>query len=139
MGIQTRIRSIIARRGIAMRATALALAVWVSAGVWEAAQAPPSFVFGADGRPLLINGKPVRVQHAIWGQIAMMVISALISYALAPKPPKPKPHLIDDFDIPQANEGDPFVWVFGECFLRSPQVAAWGDLRNQPIKSKGKK
>ena len=45
--------------------------------------------------------------------IVALIVSSLISYALAPKPPTPKPASITDFDVPVAEEGRPIPVVFG--------------------------
>ena len=66
-------------------------------------------------------------------QLAVMVVSGIISYALAPKPPKPKPAALADFDAPTAEEGRPMPVVFGTVWLRSPNVLWYGDLRAEPI------
>lgn len=75
----------------------------------------------------------------VWVQIGIMIVSALISYALAPKPPKPKPAALEDFSVPTAEEGREIPVVFGEVWLQSPNVLWYGDLRSEPIKKGGKK
>lgn len=90
----------------------------------------------------LQDGTRVPVQGAyiqIVVQIIVAIIAALVSYALTPKPPKPKPAALSEFDVPQATEGQPFCWVFGECRIPDATVAYWGGLRSQAIKSGGKK
>jgi len=71
--------------------------------------------------------------------IALLVISALISVALAPKPPAPKPAALDDFSIPTAAEGRPIPVVFGTVTITGSNVLWYGDLRTTPIKSDGGK
>lgn len=75
----------------------------------------------------------------MWVNLAILVISAIISYALAPKPPKPKPPSLSDFDVPTADEGKPIAVVFGDVWLRSPNVVWYGDMRIEPIQKKGGK
>lgn len=72
-------------------------------------------------------------------QIAVMIVSAVISYALAPKPPKPKPASLQDFDAPTAEDGRPIPVVFGTVWLKGPNVLWFGDLQSEPIKKGGKK
>lgn len=72
-------------------------------------------------------------------QLAIMVVSAIISQALAPKPPKPKPAALSDFDAPTAEEGRSIPVVFGTVWLKGPNVLWFGDLQAEPIKSKGGK
>lgn len=71
--------------------------------------------------------------------LIVLIVSSLISYALAPKPPKPKPAALEDFDIPVAEQGRPVPVVFGTMLLTGPNVLWYGDLRTTPIKEKGGK
>ncbi len=84
-----------------------------------------------DGHPRMRAGE-------LFTQLVILVISSLIQYALAPKPPKPKPAALEDFDMPQAVQGAPFAMIFGEALDESPTVAWFGELTPRPIK-KGKK
>lgn len=72
-------------------------------------------------------------------QLAVLVVTNLISSALAPKPPKPKPALISDFDVPVAELGRPVPVIFGTVLVRGPNVIWYGDLSTTPIKTKGSK
>ncbi len=71
--------------------------------------------------------------------IAVIIISSIVSAALAPKPPQPKPAALSDFDVPTAEEGRPHVVVFGRGRIKGPNVAWFGDLSTEKIKSKAKK
>lgn len=72
--------------------------------------------------------------------IAVLLVATFVSYALAPKPPKPKPASLSDFDIPTAEEGRPIPVVFGTILVTGPNVLWYGDLRTKAIKSSsGKK
>lgn len=71
--------------------------------------------------------------------LIVLIVSSLISYALAPKPPKPKPAALEDFDIPVAEQGRPIPVVFGTVLLTGPNVLWYGDLRTTAIKEKGGK
>ena len=72
--------------------------------------------------------------------IAVLLISAVVAYALAPKPPKPKPASLADFDIPTAEQGRPIPVIFGTVLVTGPNVIWYGDLGTEPIKAKsGKK
>lgn len=76
----------------------------------------------------------------MWSYLAILVISALVSYALSPKPPAPEPPSLDDVDAPVAEEGKPIGVVFGEVVITGPNVVWFGDLGQEPIvKSGGKK
>ena len=72
-------------------------------------------------------------------QLAVLVIANLISQALAPKPPKPKPAAISDFDVPVAEQGRPVPVVFGTVLVRGPNVIWYDDLSTTPIRSRGGK
>lgn len=72
-------------------------------------------------------------------QIILLVVSYFVSRALAPKPPKPKPAAIEDFDVPMAEQGRPVPVVFGTVTLKSPNVLWYGDLKTKDIKEKGGK
>jgi hypothetical protein len=75
----------------------------------------------------------------IWVQIGLLVVSAIISYALAPRPQVPKPAALADFQVPTAEEGRPIPVVFGTVWLTGPNVLWYGDLYSDPIKKKGGK
>ena len=47
-----------------------------------------------------------------WMQIVVWIVTALIQYALTPKPPKPQAAELKDFDAPTADEGRPVPVVF---------------------------
>ena len=68
---------------------------------------------------------------------AVLVISAFITAALAPRPPQPKPAALGDFQVPTAEEGRPIPVAFGEVWMRGPNVLWYGDLRTEPIRRGG--
>ena len=72
-------------------------------------------------------------------QLAILIVSAYVSAALAPKPPKPKPAALTDFEVPTAEEGRPIPVVFGTVWVTGPNVIWYGDLSSTPIKSKSSK
>lgn len=71
--------------------------------------------------------------------LVVIVVAALISSALAPKPPEPKPASLSDVDAPTAEEGRPIPVVFGTVLLRGANVVWYGDLAAEPIRKKGGK
>jgi hypothetical protein len=71
----------------------------------------------------------------VWEYLIVLVISALVSAALAPKPPNAEPPELSDVDAPTAEEGKPIPVVFGTVMLSGPNVLWYGDLRTTPIKS----
>lgn len=72
--------------------------------------------------------------------IYILVAAFVISYALAPKPPAPKPPELSDLQAPTAEEGKPIPVVFGDTWIKGSNVVWYGDLRTTPIvKKAGKK
>lgn len=102
----------------------LAAAGWIGDQLLGTRTAPPEAVLA------VIN---------VWVQIAIMVISALLSYALAPKPAEPPKPSLEDLSLPTAEEGRPLPVVFGTVWVTGPNVLWYGDLRTTPIKSGGGK
>lgn len=91
---------------------------------------------------IMVPAQDPRTQHAvinIWVQIAIMIVAAIVSYALAPKPPTPKPAALSDFDVPTAEEGRPIPVIFGTVWITGPNVLWYGDLRSVPIRASGGK
>lgn len=77
---------------------------------------------------------------AVWAwQLITMIASVLISAALAPKPTRPEPATLQDFDIPQIDEGTPQCVVFGECWTSDWQVLGKGNFRTKDVKTKSSK
>lgn len=72
-------------------------------------------------------------------QLAILVVASFVSAALAPKPPKPKPASLTDFDVPTAEEGRPIPVVFGTVWVTGPNVIDFGDLSTEAIKTSGGK
>lgn len=74
----------------------------------------------------------------VWA-IAMLITSAVISAVTQPKPQKPKPAALEDFDFPQIEEGSPQTVIFGEVIVEDQFILWYGNLRTTPIKSSGGK
>lgn len=71
--------------------------------------------------------------------LGTMALSAVVTYALMPKPPEPKPAELTDFDAPTAEEGRPIPVVFGTVKVTGANVLWYGSLYNSPIRQKGGK
>lgn len=76
---------------------------------------------------------------SFFGQLLIFAITTLLQMALAPKPPKPKPHTLADFEAPVAQEGHPVPVVFGEVLISGANVVWYGDLRVEEIRQQGGK
>lgn len=71
--------------------------------------------------------------------LVVLVVSAFIAAALAPKPPAPKPASLQDFDVPTAEEDREIPVVFGTVTVTGPNVIYYGGLASEPIKKRGGK
>ena len=75
----------------------------------------------------------------MWIQLAVMVVSMILSYALRPKPQAPAAATLKDVQIPTIQIGTAMPVVFGDVWVDNWMVLWYGDLSTQPIKSGGKK
>lgn len=91
---------------------------------------------GAGVRPALPEGAVEPTAAAVWVQIAILVVSALISYALTPKPKAPEPQKVS---IPVVEQGQKIRKVYGTVWIDDPMVLAFKPVGTVPIKSKGGK
>ncbi len=71
--------------------------------------------------------------------IGMMIFSYAMQVLLTPKPVKPKPAALEDFDFPQVEEGTPQSIVFGDVWISDWFVLWYGNLRTTAVKTKGGK
>jgi hypothetical protein len=75
----------------------------------------------------------------ILAYVAILIVSAFVVSALAPRPPAPKPAALEDFDVPTAEQGRPIPVIFGTVTVTGPNVIWYGNLRTEAIKQKGGK
>lgn len=75
----------------------------------------------------------------VWNFVLQLVVAYAISYVTAPKPEKPKPAALSDFEFPTPEEGTPQSVVFGDVWVTDWMVLGLGNFRTRPIKSGGKK
>ena len=75
----------------------------------------------------------------MWVQIAILVASYLIQYAMAPKPKQPKPAAFADFNFPRSTEGTEKAVLFGQVWTKDWMVLSVRNQRSRAIKSKGGK
>lgn len=86
---------------------------------------------------LLSDAPPAQAVINIWIQLAIMVISALISYALRPKVEGAKPQ---EGSIPQVQDGKSIVRIYGTVWIDDSIILAWStQIPPEPIKKKGGK
>lgn len=69
---------------------------------------------------------------------ALFVAHYAISALLTPRQ-QVKPASLEEFDVPQIEEGTEQAVFFGDCWTSGWQVIWFGNLRTKKIKSKGKK
>lgn len=67
-------------------------------------------------------------------QLIYFVVMLVLSYALQPKPPRPKAAAFEEFDFPTAEDGTPQIVVFGDVWLTDWTVIGIGNYRNQAIR-----
>ncbi|PKL96783.1 MAG: hypothetical protein CVV18_00265 [Gammaproteobacteria bacterium HGW-Gammaproteobacteria-8] len=72
----------------------------------------------------------------MWVQIAILIVSTLLSIALAPKAVGPE---AQKADLPVVEDGKPVEIVFGDVWIDDVSILWFGDQDQIPIKSKGKK
>lgn len=75
----------------------------------------------------------------MWVQLVIMVLSAVITAMLTPKPPTPKAASLGDFQVPSAEQDRAIPVVFGTVEITGPNVVWYGDLFAIAIKGGGKK
>ncbi|PZR90345.1 MAG: hypothetical protein DI537_19205 [Stutzerimonas stutzeri] len=71
--------------------------------------------------------------------IALLVASYVIQVVITPKPEVQKPAALEDFDMPQVEEGTEQAVIFGDNWTPDWIVLWYGNLRTSPIKSSGGK
>lgn len=71
--------------------------------------------------------------------IALTLVVGFLLKSLGMKKEKPKATTLDDFDVPQVQDGTPHAVVFGEGWLEGWQVLWYGNYRAKKIKAGGKK
>ncbi len=96
-----------------------------------------TFVAIDASRPLQVGGLDVALGwvNFVW-QLVAMIASALISYALRPKPKEPE---VVKANIPVAEDGKGIEIVFGEVWIEDPFILGFKQLGQIPIKAKGGK
>jgi hypothetical protein len=68
-----------------------------------------------------------------WEQLVIMIIAAILAYALQPKPQQPQAQTLEDVSVPTIEIGKPVSVVFGEVWIDDSNILWYGDLQNYPI------
>lgn len=74
-----------------------------------------------------------------WLTVVWWIATSIISYALRPKPPSPKPAGLGDFTLPTAEQGREIPVLFGTRDITGPNIVWYGHLKTKAIKSSGGK
>jgi hypothetical protein len=74
----------------------------------------------------------------IWWNLALFVVSFVLTALLAPKPKieNARPETIDNLDFPRATEDAPVPLVLGDVWIKAPNTIWYGNFRNEPITEK---
>ena len=75
----------------------------------------------------------------MWVQLAILVVAAILSYALTPKPQTTPPDTLSDVSVPTIEIGKPVSVAFGDVWIDDSNVLWYGDLSSQPIHASGGK
>jgi len=73
-----------------------------------------------------------------WAAIAL-VASYVVTALTMKRPAPPKVATLDDFDVPQVEDGTPHAVVFGDGWIEGWQVLWYGNYSTTKIKAKGGK
>jgi len=75
----------------------------------------------------------------MWFFLGAIIVSAIVSYAMMPKPETQKPAGLGEFTVPTAEVGREIAVLFGTRKIDGPNVVWYGDLRTVPVKKSGGK
>lgn len=86
---------------------------------------------------MLPDADPQPVRAIVWWvQLIIMVVAAVISYALAPKPEPAKPV---EGKTPVVEDGKSLRRIYGTVWVDDSGILAWKNLTPEPIRSSGGK
>jgi hypothetical protein len=69
----------------------------------------------------------------IYYEIAVLIVTAILSYAMRPKQQTPPPDTLSDVSVPTIEIGKPVSVAFGEVWVDDSNVLWFGDISSQPI------
>lgn len=107
------------------------------AAIIDAAEARTFRLFGLDGDSVK-RGNTAGILPLLLFAIAfaVLVLSYVIQSMLV-KRPKVKPAALEDWDMPQSQDGTPQTVFFGDCWATGPMIVWYGRYRTVKIKSSG--
>jgi hypothetical protein len=70
-----------------------------------------------------------------WIVLIISIVSAVVAYTNRPKPVKPKPATLEEFEMPVPDEGAAQCVVFGTCWIKDWEVLWYGNLETSKITS----
>ena len=73
----------------------------------------------------------------IYYEIAVLIVTAILSYALRPKQQTPPPDQLSDVSVPTIEIGKPVSVAFGTVWVDDSNILWYGDLSSQPIYASG--
>lgn len=82
------------------------------------------------------EGRPATAFINIWVQLGIMLVAALISYALTPKPKAPEPATAQ---APVVEDGKGIIRIYGTVWVDDSIVLGWKQMGTDPIRKKGGK
>lgn len=71
----------------------------------------------------------------IW-YIVVLIVAAIVAYAMAPKPPTPE---AQKGKVPEADDGKSIIRAYGTIWVEDPIVLGFKTMGEDPIKKKGGK
>lgn len=80
--------------------------------------------------------QPTITAWVFWAQLAILVVSAVVAYAMRPKPQVPQPA---ERQSPEVEDGTAIREVFGDVWITNPTELLWKALPEIPIRKKGGK
>lgn len=72
----------------------------------------------------------------VWVQIAMLVVSMVVSYVRRPKPRAAVPAGLGDVTVPTAEDGREAPVLFGTKITKAPNVVYYGAFAVEAIRKK---
>lgn len=69
----------------------------------------------------------------------IVIIIAILAYAMMPRPKSQTPPSLQDFNVPTAEDGREVIDCGGTVWIDDPNVIYYGNLRTWPVQTKSGK